>query len=250
MAAIETVYDYKSLRSPRWDKSGAQSSQQLRPDRSVLGKFHRRSGFFVQYLHASVYSNAVERLLPIIQTSFDHPWVAGVQLQIRCWPGKVGGWPWNRDHERSMHWDAPITVSVFRKRRASKRLALCLSGYLRGNTLYIKQLQGVTRTHVPKDLRGWPKLFMTACRTFAHQEGLRGVRVAKASSLYSYHFPFINTEASPASREMALDRIRTNMEVLYDANALDLGFVSDGIWLTWLNPSCPVRPKLWSRSLL
>src|SRR5882672_7171119 len=107
MAAIETVYDYKSRRFARWRKSDGESSKQHGPDPSYLGTVHRRSDFFVQYLHARAHSRTLDGLLPIVQRSFDHPWVAGVQLQIRCWPGNEGGWPWDRNREGLMHWDAP-----------------------------------------------------------------------------------------------------------------------------------------------
>jgi hypothetical protein len=35
------------------------------------------------------------------------------------------------------------------------------------------------------------------------------------------------------ARENTLRRIRRSMHLLYDTNALELGFVSDGAWLKW-----------------
>ena len=72
-----------------------------------------------------------------------------------------------------MHWDAPVTVSVFRKRRGKERQALCMSLYIRSGILYIAQLQGVPGTDIPAELRPWPKMFIEACRKFARQEGYK-----------------------------------------------------------------------------
>lgn len=125
-----------------------------------------------------------------------------------------------------MHWDAPVTVSVFRKRRGKERQALCMSLYIRSGILYIAQLQGVPRTDMPEELRPWPK-------KFARQEGLREVRVAKASTLISFLNPY--GRALTEARKKAVPRIRRDMELIYDRNALDLGLVPDGHWFKWQN---------------
>jgi hypothetical protein len=221
----------------------ATQPNQLELDRSIFGTIYRRTHFFLQYIYARVRSRTVARLLPIVEKSFDHPWVAEVDLRIRFWPGRERVWLWFKNPERAMTWDAPITVSVFRKRRGKKKLALCFSIYLVGDTLNIKQIQGLPRTDVPNELREWPKVFMEACRTFARQEILKGVRVPRADSLYSYHTPTLNPELLPDSRERALEQIRKNMRLLYDANALALGFVSDGVWFKWLNPNSAQLPR-------
>jgi len=201
----------------------------------------RRTQFFVWYLLARAHSTKIARLLPIVEKSFEHPWVAGVELGIRFWPGHASLArlrAWNRHHlpRPPMHWDAPVTVSVFRKRRGKRRQALCMSFYLVKSSLYIKQLQGVSGTDAPKEIRFWPKLFMEACRVFVRQEQLKEVKVPRADALYSYRNPFFNPQLLPEARERAVERIRRNMELLYDANALALGFVPDGAWFKWENP--------------
>jgi hypothetical protein len=226
-------------------------SSRLELDRSILGTLYRRTHFLVQYIYARVQSKTVARLLPIVKKSFDHPWVAEVDLRVQFWPGRERVWLWFKRNfsERPMTWDAPITVSVFRKKRGKKRLALCFSVSLIRDTLNIRQIQGVSGTDVPNELREWPKVFMEACRTFARQEALKGVSVPRADSLYSYHAPYLNPDLLPHSRENALRQIRKNMELLYDANALELGFVSDGVWFKWLNPNSRRRRfKTWSWS--
>jgi hypothetical protein len=216
-------------------------SRKLELSRSPVGTLHRRTFFLVQYLCARARPKAVARFLPIVEKTFEHPWVAECELQIRFWPGHERVWPWSRNPLRTMHWDAPIAVSIFRKKRGKKRLALCFSMYLIGKTLHIKQIQGVSGTDVPSELRGWPKMFIEACRAFARQEALSEVRIPRADSLYSYHTPGLNPELLPDSRERALAQIKRNMELLYDANALELGFVPDGGWFKWRNPNSSLR---------
>ena len=64
----------------------------LRKSRA-LGRFLSLSNvryrilFFARYVLAKSRSKALGKLLPMIENSFRHPWVAGVQLQIRFWPG-------------------------------------------------------------------------------------------------------------------------------------------------------------------
>jgi hypothetical protein len=132
-----------------------------------------------------------------------------------------------------MHWDAPVTVSIFRRRRGKVRQALCMSLYVQSGILYIAQLQGVPGTDLPKELRAWPRIFIEICKQFACQQGLRAVKVPKASTLTSFRYPYgraINEEL-----KKAVPRIRRNMELLYDSNALQLGLVPDGDWFTWQN---------------
>ena len=63
------------------------------------------------------------------------------------------------------------------------------------------------------------------------------MKVARAASHYSYRHPYIRPELLPDGRERALQRIRKNMELIYDKNALDLGLVPDGNWFKWQNAS-------------
>jgi hypothetical protein len=208
----------------------------LEVSHSPFGTLYRRTSFLIHYLCARARSKTIARLLPVVQRSFEHPWIAASELRIRFWPGRERAKFWSVDPHSPMHWDAPITVSVFRRKRGKKRLALCFSMVFIGKTLHIKQIQGVSGTDVPSELREWPKMFIEACRTFARQEGLHEVRVARADSLFSYQTPGLNPALLPVSRERALTQIRKNMELLYDANALELGFVSDHACFKWLNP--------------
>ncbi len=107
-----------------------------------------------------------------------------------------------------------------------------MSFYLVKGTICIVQIQGIAGTDAPKELRAWPRIFIEACRTFARQESLREVRIAKAETLNSYRDPHLSPYLLPEARAHALQRIRRNMKLLYDTNALELGFVSDDAWYT------------------
>ena len=211
--------------------------QRLDVDRSLRAIFRRRLNFTVRYFLARRRSTTIARLRPIIENSFEHPWVAGVEIKFRFRPGNEIqlGRPWRAKllSSRSMHWDAPIAVSVFRVRRGRRREALCMSLFLIKDILYIAQIQGIAGTDAPKELRDWPKMLIKLCRTFVRQEGLRELRVAKAESLYSYRGPQLNPELTASARENTLRRIRKGMRLLYDANAVQLGFVLDGDWFRW-----------------
>ena len=138
-----------------------------------MSSVHRRTAFLFRCLLAKAQSKSIKELLPIIERSFHSPWVARVELNIRFWPGGETTlyrlWRSFRSLPRSdfMHWDAPVTVSIFRKRRGKERQALCMSLYIHSGILYVAQLQGVPGTDLPKELRAWPKIFIEACKRFA-----------------------------------------------------------------------------------
>ena len=108
-----------------------------------------------------------------------------------------------------------------------------MSFFLMNDALYIAQIQGIAKTDAPKELRDWPKIFIQSCRTFARQEGLKEVRVPRAETLYSYRNPYVNLQLTQRAQEKTRERIRCSMQLLYDANAQQLGFVSDGDWFKW-----------------
>jgi hypothetical protein len=201
----------------------------------------RRMAFLFQYLLARMASKSLNMFLPIIEETFHNPWVSRVELKIRFSPGfetKLHSlWRFFKSLPRNdfMSWDAPVTVSVFRKQRDKERQALCMAFYIRSGILHIVQLQGVPGTQVPKEFCHWPKMFIDACKKFACEQGLREVRVAKASTLASFLKPY--GRALTEDRQKAVLRIRSNMELLYDRNALELGLVPDGNWFKWQNAS-------------
>lgn len=203
----------------------------------------RRIAFLFHYLLARARAKSINNgLLPIIEKSFDHPWITRVELKVRFSPGRETTlnrlWRLFKSlpmDDNLMHWDAPVTVSIFRKRRGKERQALCMSLYIRSGILYIGQLQGVAGTDIPEGLRHWPKMFIEACKRFACQQELREVRVPRASTLASFRNPYGRSEMLTEGRIKSVPRIRRNMELLYDKNALDVGLVPDGDWFKWQN---------------
>jgi hypothetical protein len=144
-------------------------------DRALLRRFRRRLNFAVRYFEAKKRSKLIAKLLPILERSFDHPWVAGVELKIRFWPGnetKLGELPrvYKSLPAQSMHWDMRQLQFRYlenekegkgrkrkekegkgRKRKEKegkgrKRQALCMSIYLVKDVLYIRQIQGIAGT--------------------------------------------------------------------------------------------------------
>ena len=208
-------------------------------DRSLAGRLCRRTLFFVRYSMAQMQSRTVGKLLPIVEDSFDHPWVSRIEFRIRSRPGNGALSSDLRSNQvlpaGLVHWDAPVTICVFRRRRGKDRPALCMSLYVNGGTVNIVQLQGVLHTDPPKEIRLWPRTFIESCRTFVRQEHLKAVKVAKADSLYSYRNPYVNPELPLEAREEAVQRIRKSIELIYDVNALALGFIPDGDWFKWEN---------------
>jgi hypothetical protein len=95
-------------------RNGSAAIEQASYRPITLRTLHRRGNFMFRYICAKARAKAVAKLLPIVEQAFEHPWVADVELQIRFWPGHERVWFWRRDPHRPMHWDAPITISVFR----------------------------------------------------------------------------------------------------------------------------------------
>ena len=177
------------------------------------------------------HEQAIAKLLPIVERCFEHNWVVSVELTLRPSPGhdKVLG---KKVPERPMYLDAPVTVTVFRKKKETKRQALCMSFYVSGNTIYVVQLQGVRGQDVPAELRSWPLHFVESLQKLACNERFEEIRIAKARTLGSYRYP----DAKGTTRETAAQvvaRIRKNMQSRYDETARTLGFIERRRWWVW-----------------
>src|SRR5215472_3622655 len=137
----------------------------------------QRLAFIFHYLLAIAGAKSIKKLLPIIEKSFDNPWVTRVELAIRFSPGKDTKpnrlWHLFKSPPKNdlIYWDAPVTVSVFRKRRGRERPALCMSLYIRSAVLYIAQLQGVAGTDVPAELRPWPRCLSRPAKNLPASRG-------------------------------------------------------------------------------
>jgi hypothetical protein len=200
----------------------------------ALKKAHWAIRFSRWYRLSLKHKQAIAKLLPIVVRCFEHKWVVSVQLSLRPSPGHdpVLG---KKVPERPMHLDAPVTVTVLRKRKGRKRQALCMSFYILRNTIYVTQLQGVRGQDVPVELRSWPVLFVTSLQKLACNEKFKEVRIAKARTLGSYRYP----DAKGTGREtmeQVVALIRENMQSRYDGTARMLGFSERRRWWVWENP--------------
>ncbi len=201
-------------------------------DRSLVAKLRRRCQYFFRYLSAMMQKRQIYRLLPIVSRRFSHRLIGGTELKISLFRKNKITATWQ------VQWDAPIGVLVLKKRKGKRKPAFGMSLYIDDNTICIQQLQGYSWVDLPDN---WPVSFIEACMEFARQENLRAVRVPMAHTLYSYRYPYLHASPSlPMESANELQEIRTKMESLYDATALQLGFVATGDWYQWNNP-CYVR---------
>jgi hypothetical protein len=168
------------------------------------------------------------KLLPIVSRHFAHRWIGATELNISLFRTNKITTKWY------VQWDAPINVLVLKKRKGKRKPAFGMSLYIDKNSICVQQLQGYSWVDLPDK---WSASFIKACVEFARQENLRAVRVPMAHSLYSYRHPYLHAPSSlPLDRANELQEIRTKMESLYDAAALELGFVAIGDWYQWNNP--------------
>jgi hypothetical protein len=228
--------------------------RRIQVESSLAGKLLRRWNFFSRYLLARAQLDVIRRFQPTIERFFEHEWLAGASVRLRLLPGEdrelrvpwPGGkyllslrWmPW-RDQGSLANWSAPVTVAVYKNGKDGGRpeIVRYMSLFIRHRIVHIVQLQGVPLIEMPKGLRDWAERFVRATMEFARQEHFRGVWVARADSLYSYHNPTVRF-LPPEIRQREANRIRTNMELHHNRTAIDLGFVPDEDWFKWQNPDC------------
>ena len=168
------------------------------------------------------------KLLPIVSRNFTHQWICATELKISLFRTSKITTRWY------VQWDAPIGVLVLKKRKGKRKPAFGMSLYIAKDTICVQQLQGYSWIDHPGK---WSASFVKACMEFARQENFRAVQVPMARTLYSYRHPYLRAPSFlPLDRERELQKIRTKMESLYDAAALELGFVATGDWYQWNNP--------------
>jgi len=235
--------------------SVSQPRRKLHVENSLPGKIVRRWSFFVRYLRARAHFDVVRRFQPILDRSFQHEWLAGTAVKLRFLPGKEQrevqiSWPGDkyllrfrylpwREEFSLANWGAPITATVFKKGKDGGRpeTVRYMSMFIKDNIIHIAQLQGIPLIEMPKGLRDWAERFVKATMEFAQQENFRGIWIARAESLYSYHHPYIRRFLSPEVQERDLKRIRSNIEIHHNQTAIDLGLHPAEDWFEWTNPA-------------
>src|SRR4051812_17138098 len=197
---------------------------------SVSAKLIRRWNHCVRYALARAQRDVIRRFEPFVQRCFEHEWLAGARVSLRFIPGReerelripwagekyllrLRWLPWREEH-CSARWSAPVTVMVFKhgKSGGKPETVRYMSLFIEDGILHVVQLQGVALIEMPKGLRDWAERFVGATMEFARVANFRGVWVARAESLYSYHNPWVRPHSAPEARERERERIRANLE--------------------------------------
>ena len=188
-----------------------------------------RLEFFSRYRFALKQEPQLTRLLPLVRATFDHPWVGNVSLQIRSRPGL------DETVSRSIYWDTPIAITVFKRSKAEDSAALCMGLSVDNSTIFVRQMQGIAGIYIPEPLQKWPHSFISACQRFAIAENYRRIVIPRASSMGHTHCPLdqINSEKDHLLREQAKQRL----VLRYDGTATELGFVAKRKHFEWVNPN-------------
>jgi hypothetical protein len=150
--------------------------------------------------------------------------------------------PW-REEGCPANWNQPVTVTVYKhgKDGGRRQTVRYMTLFIQDNVLHIMQLQGVFMIEMPKGLRDWAERFVQATMEFARSENFRGVRIARAESMYSYHHPTVRHFLPPEVQEREIKRIRSNMETYHNDTANRLGFRPEEDWFIWQNPEYQPR---------
>ena len=105
---------------------------------------------------------------------------------------------------------------------------LMMSGWIEGDRLFIRQLQGAKKVRLHRSLyMKWPRMLVAASQEGARASNLKEVRLV-VSSRCRVSLPPSSTQV----REVIEGRILDT----YDRTAQELGFVEEGRWHVWRNP--------------
>ena len=116
--------------------------------------------------------------------------------------------------KKTIYWEAPIAITLWSKGTPIAGMAL----ELRGRSLCIRQLQGVSGVRFRGALHAWPRLFVQAVIRTAKRANMQSVRLYRANQSLFYLFPSdIHTREEFVS-------YRKRMERRYDGTARELGF--------------------------
>lgn len=234
-------------------RAGEPERRKVSLEKSLMGKVVRRWNFLSRWARARAKWEMVRRFEGVLAKQFEHEWLAGVSVQLRFWPGREerewrvpwrGGkylmrlrWmPW-REEGCMADWGGPIAAAVYKKGKDGGRREMVryMGMFVKDGYVHIAQLQGMPQIEMPKGLRDWAARFVRAAMAFAKEEGLKGVCVARAESLYSYHYPYIRSFLPVEVQERELKRIRGQVEVHHNETAEGLGFEVGEEWYVWRN---------------
>lgn len=137
----------------------------------------------------------------------------------------------SNENIKTLYWEAPLAIALWTKDGP----AAGMSVEFRGDTLCIRQLQGVSEVTLTPRERDWPKAFIRGCISFARWTGVKHIRLYRANQSLFYYFPDFSN-VPPEKLEEAEEGHRARMRRRYDGTARQLGFVMKPKWGEWTNP--------------
>ena len=128
-------------------------------------------------------------------------------------------------------WNAPIAIVVY----MAELPYIGLGVELRGQSLCVRQMQGVRGAMPLRNLRDWPEILVKTCMAYAEDKGLKEVRVYKADQEIGFEHPEIDFQEDQ-NREEAIKAHQDRMRRRYDRTAQKLKFEKKKRYYMWKVP--------------
>lgn len=185
--------------------------------------------FFSRAAHRRI--RGIESLTHVVASKFvDAAEFSGMSWAIFGAPG----YAMQPDGTRGLIcWEATVGLTVYVNGEPSFGLGVDMFG----NTLAIRQMQGVPMGRLPNALRAWPRLMVGACIEHASAAGLKEVRIYRADQSLFFLYPDLPLQSMEQwKNDVAKHQAR--MRRRYDQTAVECGFVPKGKrYLRWVNPN-------------
>ena len=135
--------------------------------------------------------------------------------------------------ERTICWEASVGILVY----LADRPGLAMGIELMGDSVTVRQLQGVKGLRLNKNLQDWPRYFLGACMEFVlEREDIRYLRVLRAHRQVFYKAPIVRPRPGKTYKEVVEEHTR-RMRRRYDGTARQLGFKKTKKYYVWENPN-------------
>ena len=128
-------------------------------------------------------------------------------------------------------WNAPIAIVVY----MAELPYIGLGVELRGQSLCVRQMQGVRGAMPLRNLRDWPEILVKTCMAYAEDKGLKEVRVYKADQEIGFEHHEIDFQEDQ-NREEAIKAHQDRMRRRYDRTAQKLKFEKKKRYYMWKVP--------------
>jgi hypothetical protein len=222
------------MRLFQWIMYAALTNRDAKGLRSVLLTALIRSfewGFQLRYVNAR--QKMVKTLMLMLFHRFrKYPDLEGVSM------GMVHGPGYSENEDGEICWETPLGLTLWNTNGPIFGLGI----EFRGRFICIRQMQGVSRTHIPPEFRDWPVACVRLMMRFARLTGFRGVRIYHAHTSFFYRFPELNLPEG-ADRKEEIRLLRQRMRHRYDGTARKLKFRPTKDFSVWLCPPRRTRPS-------